>query len=231
MRKLLWNFRNDDSVTSSQVNATETPLVSKPSPNFQDAPGDKVSNLDSRENSEKPSSEDDESNSLTVTEKSIVQDDVEVTTLSPSNMTSSVTKPEFKQESVKNNPANLPPQSPNPDSNDEETGLILTPTSSKDDHRLVSSNNSTSPKVKTMKDDVLLFNKTKTDVIHPKRPFKNSISPGSTSFKPSTISGFSNFGNTSLAPFSTPKPGIEDLSPNPPAQVSVKLKSYFICKI
>ena len=213
------------------MNATETPVVSNPSPSFQDASEDKVPSLDLRENSETLSSNDDESKSLIVTEKSIVQDDVEVITLSPSNITSSVTKPESKQESVKNNPAGLPPQNPNSDSDDEEIGLVSTPTTSKDDQRLVSSNNSTFPKVKTMKDDVILFNKTKTDVIHPKRPFKNSISPGSTTFKPSTINGFSNFGNTSLVPFATPKPGIEDLSPNPPTQVSVKLKSYLFCKI
>ena len=231
MRKLLWEFRNDDSVTSSSTSTTETPVVSNPTPNFQDASEDKVSSIDLRENSETLSSTDDESELISVTENSIVQDDVKVITPPPSNVTSSVTKPDFKQNPVKNNPADFPPQNLNSDSNDEETGLVSTPKTSKDDHRLVSSNNSTFPKVKKMKDDVVLFNKTKTDVIHPERPFKNSISPGSTAFKPSTISGFSNFGNTSLAPFATPKPNIEDLSPNPPTQVSVKLKSYFVCKI
>ena len=223
MRKLLWEFRNKDPVTSGPMNTTETPTVPNPTPNFQDASEDENSSLDLGENLGKLSSTND-----SATEKSIVQDDVKLVAPPLTNVTSSMIKPGSKQEIVENNSAILPPQNPNSDSGDEETGSVLAPIASKDDHHLVKNNNSTFSKINTIKDDVTSFNKTKTDIIRPKRPFKNSISSGPTAFKPSTINGFSNFSNTSLAPIATPKPGIEDLSPKPPTQVSVKLKSYFL---
>ena len=225
MRKLLWNFRDDDSVTSDPTTTTETPVVSNPTPNFQDASEDENSSPDLGDNFETFSPTND-----TSTEKSIVQDDVKLVTPPLTSTTSPMTKSGFEQDLVENNSTIFPPQNSNFDSGDEETGLVLTPTTSKDDYRLVNSKNSTFPNVETMKDDVVFFNKTKTDIIHPKLSFKNSTSPGSTVFNSSTINGVSNIGNTSLTPFATPKPGIENSFSKSPAQVSVKLKSYLFVR-
>ena len=226
MRKLLWNFRDNDSVTSDSTNTTETPVVSNTTPSLQDTSENDNSSPDLENNLETFSPTND-----TSTEKSIVQDDSKLVTPPLTSATSLMTKPGFEQDLVENNPVIFPPQNSNSDSGDDETESILTPTTSKDDYLSINGANSTFPKVKTVKDDVVFFNKTKTDVIRPKSSFKNSTSPRSTVFKPSTINGVSNLGNTSLAPFATPKPGIENSFPKFPAQVSVKLKSYLFCKI
>ena len=231
MRKLLWDFRDDDPVTLSPMNTTETPVVSNSTPSFQDSSEDGIPDLDLKENSETPSTTDNETNLFTTTEESVDQDDVKVVTLSPTNVTSPTTKPEIEQELVEDDSATFPPQNPNSNLDDEGTGLVLTQITSKDDDHLADGNDSSFPKVNTTKNNVSLFNKTKTEILHPKRPSKDPISPGSSAFKHSVIEGIPNFGNTSLVPFSNPKPDIEDLSPKAPTQVSVKLKSYFLCKI